>query len=204
VRAAHLILSCYGFWLPNDPRGSWSEFVRKWELVKFGKATKVETHASVAGVKHGASARAAAKELLAYPPVQLTGRQALAVGHGFDRARQEGNYVVLACAILPGHSHLVIGATERAMSRVAGHFKGRATQAMVAEGLWTVDGPPLWGRGCWKVYLDSEDDVRRAIEYVEGNPEKEGKRRQAWSFVVAFEGGGWDARCHDVRGKPRR
>jgi len=23
----HVILTAYGFWLPNDPRGSWSEFV---------------------------------------------------------------------------------------------------------------------------------------------------------------------------------
>lgn len=23
----HLIMTAYGFWLPNDPRGSWSEFV---------------------------------------------------------------------------------------------------------------------------------------------------------------------------------
>lgn len=27
VRWYHLIISGYGFWLPNDPRGSWSEFV---------------------------------------------------------------------------------------------------------------------------------------------------------------------------------
>ena len=32
VLAYHLILTNYGFWLPNDPRGSWSEFVRAWEL----------------------------------------------------------------------------------------------------------------------------------------------------------------------------
>lgn len=24
---AHVIFGAYGFWLPNDPRGSWSEFV---------------------------------------------------------------------------------------------------------------------------------------------------------------------------------
>jgi hypothetical protein len=27
----HVIFSADGFWLPNDPRGSWSEFVRRWE-----------------------------------------------------------------------------------------------------------------------------------------------------------------------------
>jgi hypothetical protein len=36
VLAYHLIFSMYGFWLPNDPRGSWSEFVASWELFRFG------------------------------------------------------------------------------------------------------------------------------------------------------------------------
>ncbi len=40
VHGYHVILPTYGFWLPNDPRGSWSEFVRKWELVRFGPTTK--------------------------------------------------------------------------------------------------------------------------------------------------------------------
>ena len=38
VLAYHLILTAYGFWLPNDPRGSWSDFVRAWELRRFGPA----------------------------------------------------------------------------------------------------------------------------------------------------------------------
>ena len=42
VLAAHIIFTCYGFWLPNDPRGSWSEWVASWELLRYGKATKVD------------------------------------------------------------------------------------------------------------------------------------------------------------------
>src|SRR5436190_23751577 len=40
IHGYHVILPAYGFWLPNDPRGSWSEFVRRWELVRFGQSTK--------------------------------------------------------------------------------------------------------------------------------------------------------------------
>ena len=49
VLAYHIIFTAYGFWLPNDPRGSWSEFVPFVELVRFGRATKTETRRSVAG-----------------------------------------------------------------------------------------------------------------------------------------------------------
>jgi len=48
VLGYHLILSAYGFWLPNEPRGSWSDFVRSWELALYGQATKVDTRRSVA------------------------------------------------------------------------------------------------------------------------------------------------------------
>jgi hypothetical protein len=44
------------------------------------------------------------------------------------------------------------------------------------------------------VYLDSEEAIEQAIRYVEDNPEKEGLRRQTWSFVTLFGGintAGW-------------
>lgn len=34
VLASHVILGAYGFWLPNDPRGSWSTFVGAWDLYR--------------------------------------------------------------------------------------------------------------------------------------------------------------------------
>jgi len=40
IRAFHVIMTAYGFWLPNDPRGSWSEFVGSWEIFQHGPATK--------------------------------------------------------------------------------------------------------------------------------------------------------------------
>src|ERR671928_232003 len=55
VHAYHLIITAYGFWLPNDPRGSWSDFVRAWELVRFGKATKTDERRSLAHRPHDRS-----------------------------------------------------------------------------------------------------------------------------------------------------
>jgi hypothetical protein len=48
ILAYHAVFTTYGFWLPNDPRGSWSNFVRAWELLHFGKATKTDSRRSVA------------------------------------------------------------------------------------------------------------------------------------------------------------
>src|ERR1035437_4816444 len=107
VLGYHLILSAYGFWLPNDPRGSWSDFVRSWELLRFGPATKVATRRSVAHVAHDRKSRLAAKAALQFPTVQFDGRQAVAILNGFAHAVRESQYHILACAILPAHVHMV-------------------------------------------------------------------------------------------------
>jgi REP element-mobilizing transposase RayT len=186
-----VIFSTYGFWLPNDPRGSWSDWIRNWELLRYGGATKVDTRESVAGVQHDVALRKRAKEALAYPEVFLTGIQAQAVGGGFRTAVDEADYSILACSILPQHDHLVIGPHSRDINRIIGHLKSRATQHLNRQELHPLaayrqsDGatPSPWCRNCWKVFVFSQRHLRDAIRYVEENPLKEGKPRQHWSFV---------------------
>jgi hypothetical protein len=136
IRAYHAIFTTYGWWLPNDPRGSWSDFVRSWELLQFGGATKVSTRRSLAAQPHQASRRRAAKQALQYPPVQLTGKQALSIAHGFRRAMDESGYVLHACSILPEHVHMVIIARHaHKVEVIVGHLKGRASQELATDGL---------------------------------------------------------------------
>ena len=192
ILAYHSIFSAYGFWLPNDPRGSWSDFVRSWELFRFGKATKVDLRRSVARAEHDVALRLRAKRSLRYPPVAFTGPQARAVGWGFARAVGEADYVVHACSILPEHVYLVIARHRRSIQRIVGHLKARATQRLTAEGLHPLtehargDGtlPSPWARRGWNVYLDDPKHLRNAVRYVEANPIKEGSPRQRWSFVT--------------------
>jgi REP element-mobilizing transposase RayT len=196
VLGHHLIISAYGFWLPNDPRGSWSDFVRAWELVKFGEATKVETHRSVAAKPHDRRLRLAAKKSLKYPAVEFTGLQAKSIGAGFWRYIQRSGVVVWACSTLPDHVHLVVRRHSYKAEIMMQQFKGNATAQLNRDKMHPLDqyaepekAPPSpWGERGWKVYLDSEDDVWRAIRYVENNPMKEGKPRQTWSFVCKFNG----------------
>src|SRR2546421_12946447 len=79
VRAYHLIMTAYGFWLPNEPRGSWSDVVRSWELLKFGPATKVTTTRSVAHKPYDRALRKKMIDALVRKPVEFTGVQARAI-----------------------------------------------------------------------------------------------------------------------------
>jgi REP element-mobilizing transposase RayT len=159
ILGAHVIISAYGFWLPNDPRGSWTEFVAAWELLRFGKATKVSTRQSVAHVSHDRAARLEAKKSLKFPPVLFTGEQAVAIGAGFARAVREGDYRIHACSILPDHVHFVAAAHARSYEQMTAHMKAHATRTLAARGLHPLgnerrkDGttPSPWAESLWKV-----------------------------------------------------
>jgi REP element-mobilizing transposase RayT len=194
VLAYHLILTAYGFWLPNDPRGSWSTWVRRWEILGHGAATKVETRRSVAATPHDHVKRIEAKRSLMFPPVTFNGTQARAVARGFARAVAESEYVVFACAVLRNHAHLVVRMHARRVEQMASHFKGRATQQLAAEGIHplvdfkTAKGatPSPWGVGFWKVFIHDERHLCAAVRYVEHNPVREGLKPQSWRFVTAL------------------
>ena len=84
VHGYHLILPMYGFWLPNDPRGSWSDVVRRWELVRFGTSTQsVERKSFEQLTDDEIRKRDAAKKKLKFPAVSLSGIQAASIGRGF-------------------------------------------------------------------------------------------------------------------------
>jgi REP element-mobilizing transposase RayT len=187
----HVIFGMYGFWLPNDPRGSWSDFVGAWELFRYGQATKTTERVSVAHLPHDHAARRAAKGALQRPAVVLNGLQARAVGMGFTRYVQQAGVRVWACSILPDHVHVVVAQPGMDAEQLVIQLKGAATATLKEQELHpfgrTLDRkgrtPKCFARGQWKVFLDPLD-VPRAIRYVEDNPEKEGKPQQRWSFVV--------------------
>lgn len=195
VRWYHLIISAYGFWLPNDPRGSWSDFVGAWELLKFGGPTKVEGKRSCAHDAHDRQRRLDAKKALKYPPVRFDESQRAAVGEGFGRAVQEGAYQVFACCVGYDHAHLVVARHERTIEQLATHLKSKASMALRTAGRhplarYAKGGsiPTPWAQGCWSVFVNDRPQLGTAIRYVKCHPTKEGLNAQAWSFVPEFPG----------------
>jgi REP-associated tyrosine transposase len=196
VLGYHVVIGAYGFWLPNDPRGSWSDFVGSWELFRYGRATPTAETRSLANAPHDRALRSRAKEALNRPAVQFSGVRARAIGRGFARYVERSGLQVWACAILPEHLHLVVGRFRLKVEQVVIQLKGAATEQMIEEGMhpfgdnrWPNGRPPkCFARGQCAPYLDTIEDIRRAIRYVDDNPLKEGKPRQNWSFVVPFNG----------------
>lgn len=201
IHGYHVIWGTYGFWLPNDPRGSWSDFVYAWELAKFGKATKSTERANVDPAQYD-TWRKSARNALKYPPVTLTGNQAREIGNGFKRFIKKSKLAVWAYSILPEHVHFVLGRHHYKMESAANLLKGEATRRLVEVGDHPMAKyrnskqrlPSMWGEKQWIVFLDSEEAIENAIRYVQDNPIREHLKPQKWTFVTPFTGlpiGAW-------------
>jgi REP element-mobilizing transposase RayT len=193
----HLIFTTYGFWPPNDPRGSGSTRVRTWHIYDAaGEATKVDARRSVAARPHDISIRRAAKAALKYPAVELSGHQARAVARGIAVVCPKVELVIHACAIMPDHVHVVVAAHRLDGDEIIACLKRAGTRGMNDEGLHPMAAyprsngrlPTPWGGRGWKVKLYTPREICDRIRYVERNPVRAGFMPQQWSFVVPYLG----------------
>ena len=194
VLAYHLVISAYGFWMPNDPRGSGSDFIRAWEIFYQGRATYTSERRSLAHMEHDRELRMNQKRALRYDPVVFSRDQIAAVGAGFAHAVRRSAFIIHACSILAEHAHLVVARHSYAIEQVTNQIKGEATKELNRQKLHPFPDVIFrsgkqhspWADDFWDVYLDSIADLRRAIVYVEENPLKENRARQFWPFVVEY------------------
>lgn len=189
----HILLGTYGFWLPNDPRGSRSKFVWSGDLANFGEATTVTEIRTHAADPHNHRKRIAAKKALMFPEVKLNGEQAQQVAFAIAEAVSKKEFELLAFAILPQHLHCVAISETMLSEDIVEQMKRYGSNKLTRSGLHPMDSyraqnkgrlPSIWAEGHWAVYIDSKQQLKSAIHYVEQNPIKEGKRPQHWSFVT--------------------
>ncbi len=185
VIAYHLMWTVYGWWLPNDPRGSTSHTIRNDVIAELG-----ELHFGRKRVQpawHEVREFAArAQDALCYPLLTFTPNQLGMVAAALGDAVAQCKYTCYACAAMPDHVHLVIRKHRDPAETMIERLQTLSRETLVEAGLRTTDHP-TWTRGGWKVYLDHPDDVRRTICYVERNPLKARLTRQAWDWVVPYD-----------------
>ena len=188
IYATHIILSFYGHWLPNDPRGSGSRYVGSDTLYHLGgKATKTESRKSVAHVPHDICQRFKAKEGLKFPPLELTPEQIEVVGQAFAQT----NVPIYACAIVPDHVHLLLGRSTVKIDNLIRDLKEAAVKELARRGLSPVSriegtlaphaAATIWSVGAWKVFIDDLNHVESTIRYIQRH-----RPVRSWDFVKPF------------------
>lgn len=186
VIAHHIVWTGYGCWLPNDPRGSFSQDVGSDKIAQLG--------GSHYGRRRTQPARqivnefyAEARPILNHPLLKFTQQQFELIAQGFTDAIKQQSYTCYACAILPNHVHLLIRKHKHRAEQMIEVFQAasrlRISQARIAD-----PDHPVWTVGGWKAFLHHPDGILRVIRYIENNPVKERLPEQSWEFVKPYNG----------------
>lgn len=183
--AHHLVLTGYGHWLPNDPRGSGS--------LDFAQ----DTFAELGPIHHGrkrvqpprAELRAFYREAvpkLTHDPIWFDMPVRETIGLAFSNVARTRKYTVWACAVLRNHAHLVVRRHRDSYETIWWAFADASRElAVCAQGV--ARDHPFWSSRPYGVFLNTPIEVRDRIAYVEGNPQKERLPPQQWPFVVSYD-----------------
>ena len=157
IIAYHLIWTAYGWWLPNDPRGSTSKLVRR-DLLKelgelhFGRKRIQPASWEVREFYEGAAVS------LAQPLLEFTAIEIQAIAEAFADVIRDWPYTCYACAIMPDHVHILIRKHKHLAEEMILNFQ-RASHLRLQELKLRDENQRTWASGGgWKVFLDHPDD----------------------------------------------
>ena len=185
VLAHHLIFVAYGWWLPNDPRGSMSDTIVSDVIAELGDLHHGRKKVQPASRDIRAFYERA-REVLRHPLLTFTPPEIDAIARAFESVIRGQRYTCYACAIMKDHVHLVIRKHRHLAEEMIARFQEASRGRVLEVGLRPFDHP-VWGGPGWKVFLDSTEDVWRTIPYVEQNPVKEEKTVQCYPFVTPYD-----------------
>jgi REP element-mobilizing transposase RayT len=186
IAGYHLIWTAYGWWLPNDPRGSSSHEIRVERIAELG-----ELHPGRKAVQPpGSEVRRfyeKARQILQHRLLTLDDEDVLHVATSFAGVIQQQSYTCYACAIMPDHVHMLIRKHRDRAEMMIRHLQEASRQALVEAGRMPPNHP-VWGGPGWKVFLNTRADMDRIVEYIRQNPVKIGRPIQEWEFVRRYDG----------------
>jgi len=184
VIAHHLIWTAYGWWLPNDPRGSMSRHIRSDIIADLGDVhygrKQVQPASDIIKTFYENAGSWLRHELLTFDA-----RAMRVIADAFAAAIAREKYTCYACAIMPDHVHILIRKHKHTAEQMIQNFQHASSQHLYKVDLRTADHP-VWGGPGWKVFLHHPDDVRRTIRYVNNNPRKGRLPDQHWPFVTPY------------------
>ncbi len=185
VLAYHLILTGYGHWLPNDPRGSMSTNVAAGKLTSLGNMHF--------GRKRTQPPRSVLKDFYRRAEHQLEhsilwfdSAKRQVISDAFSKVMESHRYTCFACAILANHTHLISRKhRDHAEDMI---FTLREDSAKWLRRLADVPNDhPVWSSDQFKKYLSTPRDIDRTIRYVENNPARSNLPQQRFDFVKPFQ-----------------
>lgn len=185
ILACHLVWTAYGWWFPNDPRGSWSKEV--WVPAIRGlrddagiiQRGRRDVQPSAVQLREWLKK---AQKNLKYTPVVLDTNARSIARNAINEQVALHDYTVPALAVRADHVHVIVERHDKhTFQRMVQAFKSVSTRALHKHFL-LADLParrdkenensrnmvknPIWSRGYWIRYLDNDKAITTAIAYV--------------------------------------
>jgi REP element-mobilizing transposase RayT len=186
IAGFHLIWTAYGWWLPNDPRGSSSHEIRVERIAGLG-----ELHQGRKAVQPtGQELRAfydQARATLQHGLLRFEDGDIEIIAQAFRETITRERYTCYACALMGDHVHCLIRKHKHHAETMIHNLQAASRAALVAANRRDPEHP-VWGGPGWKVFLYTQDDLRRIVHYIEQNPIKAGRAAQSWDFVKPYDG----------------
>jgi REP element-mobilizing transposase RayT len=186
VAGFHLIWTAYGWWLPNDPRGSSSHEIRVERIAELG-----ELHHGRKPIQPPSSEirafYAQARQMLKHPLLTFDEEDRRIIGDSFRQVIATKRYTCYACALMPDHVHAVIRKHKHHAETMIENLQAASRATLVDAGRRDL-AHPVWGGPGWKVFLNTQKNIWGRVRYVEENPRKGGLPDQHWDFVTPYDG----------------
>ncbi|MFO0805011.1 MAG: hypothetical protein U0791_18050 [Gemmataceae bacterium] len=187
VIAYHLIWTAYGWWLPNDPRGSGSTQVNSSRLIDLGELHHGRKRIQPSGRTVREFYEKAAP-LLKHPLLSFDEPARAAIAVAFEEEIDKQNYTCWACAVMPDHVHILIRKHKHLAEDMVANLMEASRLRLIEQGHREQSHPTWIDATGWKVFLDTPDEIRRTMRYIELNPVKIRLPEQKWPFVTAYDG----------------
>ncbi len=189
VIAVHLVLTLYGHWAVNDPRGSGSSSFLdlKFEAlgpIHFGRRPRHEQptrdELKVFHAEH--------EQLLNFPVFWIDPLKRDVIADAIRAVLRAQGYTCYACAICGNHVHLIIRTHKHDALMMWNHFADTVRERLRLRFPQEIAAKhPAISARPYKVFLYTTDDVWGRVDYVEQNPLKEKLSMQRWDFVTPYD-----------------
>ena len=186
VAGFHLIWTAYGWWLPNDRRGSSSHEIREATIAELGELHHGRKPVQPSG-RDIREFYEQAQDVLKHRLLRFAEDEIRLIAESFAQVIANRRYTCYACAIMPDHVHALIRKHRDHAETMIENLQ-EASRARLIEAGRRAPTQPVWGGRGWKVFLNLRDDFVRVVANIQNNPIKAGRPAQHWGFVKAYDG----------------
>src|SRR5205823_511271 len=157
VARFHLVWTAYGWWLPNDPRGSSSHEIRVERIAELG-----QLHHGRKKVQPSRAELLAfldeARLVLKHELLEFNDGDVAVIADAFAEVIRDNTYTCYACAIMPDHVHALIRRHRDKGEQMIAKLQQKSREKLIEAGRRPPDHP-VWGGPGWRVFLETREDI---------------------------------------------